>query len=164
MQRSGQPEEVAPCYVFLASDDSSYMAGQILHPNGGEVITTTSTNISWNESVAGGFNVGERRIDYSLDGGDTWTTITNSPGASPYSWDLSGVPNSSQALVRVRVVDDGSAPLSMTDASDAVFSIQHTGGDVDGPVVVAGTVASAPTSSPTRWWRRRSAVIAAPPR
>jgi NAD(P)-dependent dehydrogenase (short-subunit alcohol dehydrogenase family) len=38
MQRAGQPEEVAPCYVFLASDDASYMAGQILHPNGGEVV------------------------------------------------------------------------------------------------------------------------------
>ena len=38
MQRAGQPEEVAPCYVFLASDDASYMVGQILHPNGGEVI------------------------------------------------------------------------------------------------------------------------------
>ena len=38
MQRAGQPEEVANCYVFLASDDASYMAGQILHPNGGEVI------------------------------------------------------------------------------------------------------------------------------
>jgi NAD(P)-dependent dehydrogenase (short-subunit alcohol dehydrogenase family) len=38
MQRAGQPEEVAPCYVFLASDDSSYIAGQILHPNGGEVV------------------------------------------------------------------------------------------------------------------------------
>jgi NAD(P)-dependent dehydrogenase (short-subunit alcohol dehydrogenase family) len=38
MKRPGQPEEVAPCYVFLASDDSSYIAGQILHPNGGEVI------------------------------------------------------------------------------------------------------------------------------
>lgn len=38
MKRAGQPEEVAPCYVFLASDDSSYMSGQILHPNGGEVI------------------------------------------------------------------------------------------------------------------------------
>jgi len=38
MKRPGQPEEVAPCYVFLASDDSSYMTGQILHPNGGEVI------------------------------------------------------------------------------------------------------------------------------
>ena len=38
MQRPGQPEEVAPSYVFLASDDASYMAGQILHPNGGEVV------------------------------------------------------------------------------------------------------------------------------
>jgi NAD(P)-dependent dehydrogenase (short-subunit alcohol dehydrogenase family) len=38
MKRPGQPEEVATCYVFLASDDSSYMAGQILHPNGGEVV------------------------------------------------------------------------------------------------------------------------------
>jgi NAD(P)-dependent dehydrogenase (short-subunit alcohol dehydrogenase family) len=38
MQRAGEPEEVAPCYVFLASDDSSYIAGQVLHPNGGEII------------------------------------------------------------------------------------------------------------------------------
>lgn len=38
MGRPGQPEEVAPCYVFLASDDSSYMTGQVLHPNGGEVV------------------------------------------------------------------------------------------------------------------------------
>lgn len=38
MQRAGQPEEIAPSYVFLASDDASYFAGQILHPNGGEVV------------------------------------------------------------------------------------------------------------------------------
>jgi NAD(P)-dependent dehydrogenase (short-subunit alcohol dehydrogenase family) len=38
MQRAGQPEEIAPSYVFLASDDASYMAGQILHPNGGTVV------------------------------------------------------------------------------------------------------------------------------
>jgi NAD(P)-dependent dehydrogenase (short-subunit alcohol dehydrogenase family) len=38
MQRAGQPDEIAPSYVFLASDDSSYMSGQILHPNGGEVV------------------------------------------------------------------------------------------------------------------------------
>jgi NAD(P)-dependent dehydrogenase (short-subunit alcohol dehydrogenase family) len=38
MKRAGQPEEVAPSYVFLASDDSSYMAGQVLHVNGGEII------------------------------------------------------------------------------------------------------------------------------
>ena len=36
--RPGQPEEVAPSYVFLASDDSSYMTGQILHPNGGTIV------------------------------------------------------------------------------------------------------------------------------
>ena len=36
--RAGQPNEVAPCYVFLASEDSSYMTGQVLHPNGGEII------------------------------------------------------------------------------------------------------------------------------
>lgn len=36
--RAGQPDEIAPAYVFLASEDSSYMSGQVLHPNGGEVI------------------------------------------------------------------------------------------------------------------------------
>lgn len=36
--RPGQPEEVAPCYVFLASDDASYITGQVLHPNGGEIV------------------------------------------------------------------------------------------------------------------------------
>lgn len=36
--RPGQPEEVAPSYVFLASADASYMTGQVLHPNGGEIV------------------------------------------------------------------------------------------------------------------------------
>ena len=38
MGRAGQPEEVAPSYVFLASDDGSYFTGQVLHPNGGEIV------------------------------------------------------------------------------------------------------------------------------
>jgi len=38
MKRPGQPAEVAPCFVFLASEDSTYMSGQILHPNGGQVV------------------------------------------------------------------------------------------------------------------------------
>jgi len=40
MERPGQPNEVAPCYVFLASEDASYMTGQVLHPNGGSVLNT----------------------------------------------------------------------------------------------------------------------------
>lgn len=36
--RPGQPEEIAPAFVFLASDDASYMTGQVIHPNGGEII------------------------------------------------------------------------------------------------------------------------------
>ena len=38
MKRAGQPEEVAPSYVFLASDDASYMTGQMLHVNGGDIV------------------------------------------------------------------------------------------------------------------------------
>lgn len=40
MKRAGQPSEVAPCYVFLASKDASYLTGQVLHPNGGEVVNS----------------------------------------------------------------------------------------------------------------------------
>jgi NAD(P)-dependent dehydrogenase (short-subunit alcohol dehydrogenase family) len=38
MDRAGQPNEVAPCYVFLASEEASYISGQVLHPNGGVVV------------------------------------------------------------------------------------------------------------------------------
>lgn len=38
MKRPGQPEELAPAYVYLASDDSSYVSGQVIHVNGGEVV------------------------------------------------------------------------------------------------------------------------------
>lgn len=38
MKRPGQPNEVAPSFLFLACDDSSYMSGQVLHPNGGTIV------------------------------------------------------------------------------------------------------------------------------
>ncbi|WP_057912456.1 SDR family oxidoreductase [Peribacillus muralis] len=38
MGRAGQPEELAPAYVYLASDDSSYVSGQVIHVNGGTVV------------------------------------------------------------------------------------------------------------------------------
>ena len=38
MKRAGEPNEAATCFLFLASEDSSYMTGQVLHPNGGEIV------------------------------------------------------------------------------------------------------------------------------
>ena len=38
MGRPGQPNEVAPCFLFLACEDSSYVSGQVLHPNGGTIV------------------------------------------------------------------------------------------------------------------------------
>lgn len=38
MGRPGEPNEVSPAFLFLASEDSSYMTGQVLHPNGGELV------------------------------------------------------------------------------------------------------------------------------
>jgi NAD(P)-dependent dehydrogenase (short-subunit alcohol dehydrogenase family) len=40
MERPAQPVEIAPCYVFLASNDGAFFSGQVLHPNGGTVINT----------------------------------------------------------------------------------------------------------------------------
>jgi NAD(P)-dependent dehydrogenase (short-subunit alcohol dehydrogenase family) len=40
MQRPGMPCEVATSYVFLAGEDSSYITGQTLHPNGGTVVNS----------------------------------------------------------------------------------------------------------------------------
>lgn len=38
MQRAGMPNEIAPAYLFLASNDASFISGQVIHPNGGEII------------------------------------------------------------------------------------------------------------------------------
>ena len=40
MERPGQPAELAPAYVFLASEDASYYTGQVIHVNGGEVVNS----------------------------------------------------------------------------------------------------------------------------
>ncbi len=40
MMRAGQPCEISPSFVFLASDDASYMTGQVLHPNGGTIVNS----------------------------------------------------------------------------------------------------------------------------
>lgn len=40
MKRPGQPSEIGPAYVYLASEESSYMSGQTMHLNGGVILNT----------------------------------------------------------------------------------------------------------------------------
>jgi hypothetical protein len=112
-------------------------------PNGGETITTSSTSISWNETLDGAA-AAQRVIEYSANGGASWTVLTTSAGPSPYSWDLTAVPNTASARVRVRVTDDGDPPFTGYDLSDNLFTIARPGGDLVGPGVVAGSIQSSP--------------------
>ncbi len=113
-------------------------------PNGGETITTSPASISWNETVGPGMSAASRTLEYSTDGGDSWTTITTGAGTSPYSWDLTGIPNTTAARVRIRLVDNGTPSLRAADASLANFTINVSGNDAAGPVVVAGSIAANP--------------------
>jgi hypothetical protein len=116
----------------------------VASPNGGEILTADSAPITWTESTAGGTSVASRTIEYSADGGASWTTVTTGAGPSPYSWDLTTVPNTSSARVRVRITDNGSPAFSATDGSDLTFAVQRPGGDAVGPSVVPGSIAVDP--------------------
>jgi len=117
---------------------------QITAPNGGEVITAGAVDIAWTETAGPGHAIASRSLEYSLDGGSSWTMLASGVGASPYSWNLSGVPNTVGARVRIRDVDDGAPALSASDDSDASFALNRAGGDLQGPVVVAGSIAADP--------------------
>jgi hypothetical protein len=113
-------------------------------PVGGETFTGATASISWTESAAAGFSIATRKIYTSSDSGNTWNLITASPGTSPYSWDLSAVPNGLQYRIRIVLEDNGTPVLNGSDASGADFTINRTGGDTRGPVVVGGSITVSP--------------------
>jgi hypothetical protein len=111
-------------------------------PNGGATFTGDAIEVAWTEN--GDRPIASRTLEYSLDGGDSWATIATGVGPSPYSWNVTGIPNTIRGRARVRITDDGSPNLSRMDASDASFAIQRAAADATGPVVVAGTVRVSP--------------------
>lgn len=113
-------------------------------PNGGETFTGSTISITWTEAVDAGYAVGSRKLYFSANGGDSWTLITAAAGPSPYSWNISAVPNGIQYRVRVLLTDNGTPALSASDLSSANFTINRPGGDLRGPVVLAGSVAVDP--------------------
>jgi hypothetical protein len=113
----------------------------VTSPNGGEVFVSSPVSIAWTAStdVANGRNLASTRIDYSTDGGQSWTLITNAPGASPYSWNVSGIPSTVLARVRVSVTDTGTPSLSGSDQSNANFRLNLPGNETLGPITIAGS-------------------------
>lgn len=107
------------------------------------VVAADALDVAWSETLPDPHQAAMRTIEYSVDGGASWTTIASGVGPSPYRWDLTTVPNAIAARVRVTVADDGSPPLTGTGES-AAFTIARPGGDPAGPVVIAGSIAVSP--------------------
>ncbi len=115
-------------------------------PAPASVVVSSPASISWTEATYGGTIVASRRIDYSSDGGASWNLVTTSPGTSPYSWTVAGLPNGAEYLVRVVVTDNGTPAMVGGGTPDPAgkFTINLPGGDTRGPVVVAGSITSGP--------------------
>ncbi len=134
--------------VWLVGNDHPDV--QVTSPNGGETIATSTVPVTWTETAYGGATVTARSIRVSADGGRSWQVVTTSAGPSPYLWDVSGLSNGVTYRVRVDVADDGSPALNGSDASDADFTIERPGGDLAGPVVVAGSMRANPNPMDNR--------------
>lgn len=88
----------------------------LTNPNGGESWTTNSNhNITWTSSA-----ISDVKLEYSLNGGNTWNTIISSTpaAAGAYNWTLPGTPSPN---CKIRITDVSN--ISNTDMSDALFSI-----------------------------------------
>jgi len=113
-------------------------------PNGGETFSSGPIPITWSEAAANGHSIASRAIFVSSNGGQSWGLVTNAPGPSPYSWNPAGYPSSSRYRIRVQVTDDGLPALAGRDDSNADFTLTLPGGDLLGPIVVAGSIAVLP--------------------
>ena len=113
-------------------------------PTGGEEFTSSPISITWTASADGasGASIDSVYIYYSPNGGDVWYEIDKGTAAqitSPYSWDVSGLLNGDNYIVKVKVIDGGvEPPMGGFDMSNT-FTINITGNDTEGPLVYAGS-------------------------
>jgi len=119
-------------------------------PNGGESWTEKSSySIVWTSSSLTG--ISQTTISLSKDGGSSWSTISSSPGSSPYSWTI---PTGSQTdLGKVNVTACNSAGECGSDSSDGVFQIgtSTSSGTVSVTSPVSGAVLNGAEVYPITW-------------
>jgi hypothetical protein len=113
-------------------------------PAGGETLSTPTVNISWTESPWPGYPVTRRSLYYSANGGQGWTLLADDVGPSPYTWDVTSVPNGLYFRLRIVLADSGDPSLRSIIQSSSDFVLDRLGGDTQGPVIVAGSARTSP--------------------
>src|SRR5207253_5141517 len=114
-------------------------------PNGG-VFAGPTLAVDWTAAAYGpGVGIANFTLDASSDAGQTWTSVATLPGSMrSYTWNLGGTSNSDRYRLRITARDDGTPALSATDVTYRTFTIERPNGDVEGPVLWAGSVRIAP--------------------
>ncbi|MFX0056078.1 MAG: NosD domain-containing protein [Promethearchaeota archaeon] len=96
-------------------------APTVLTPNGGETIGG-DYEITWTDSVESWGLIVSYDVFYSTDAGETWNVIISTYDSTSIAWDVRGLPETDQYLIRV--VARGSSGLTAEDVSDSVFSVR----------------------------------------
>ncbi len=139
---AGRTDILDKTLIWLIGHD--HPTATVTAPNGGETISTATTQITWTATTYGGTGILNTKLYYSPNNGQAWYLITTlTPGASPYTWTVSGLPNGDQYKVKVEVTDNGVPNLIGSDESNNVFTIT-SGTDNMGPNIVPGTQTARP--------------------
>lgn len=110
-------------------------------PQGGQTYTSTPVSIDWSSSAYGGALIDTTWLDYSPDNGQTWVEIASGTSVtSPYPWDISGLTNGSNYLLRVTVCDKNIYPSMKGADQTTSFTVNITGNDYIGPKVLPQSI------------------------
>ncbi|MCK5640886.1 MAG: hypothetical protein KAJ19_08815, partial [Gammaproteobacteria bacterium] len=141
--------------IIWLLDDHDHPDVQVSAPNGGETFTTSPVTISWTATTFG-TGIDNQSVYYSGNAGQSWIWVADvGPTATSYNWDISTLPNGNKYMVKVKVCDDGIPSLCGSDTSDSTFTIMKSGGDLEGPITIPGSVKISPNyvnSGSTVWF------------
>ena len=114
-------------------------------------MTSDYLTIRYTATPDAGRTIANHALFYSLDGGESWATVTTAVCAdSGCAWDLAGalggtpVPNATRVLLKLQATDDGAPALRDEITLGGTITLARAAGDTRGPVLVAGSVATAP--------------------